>query len=98
MPEENLNDVYDGNVWKEFQSWNGKPFLCKPYCFGLTINLDWFRPFKHSEYSIGAIYLTIMNLPRNERNNQSNVLLVGIIPGPSEPTNLDGSLNHLLRS
>ncbi len=73
---------------------NGKPFLCKPYCFGLTINLDWFRPFKHSEYSIGAIYLTIMNLPRNERNKQSNVLfLVGIIPGPSEPTNL-----NLLRS
>ncbi len=100
VPEENLNDVakYDGNVWKEFQSWNGKPFLCKPYCFGLTINLDRFRPCKHSEYSIGAIYLTIINLPRNERNKQSNVfLLVGIIPGPSEPTNLNGFLAPLVK-
>ncbi len=38
-----------------------------------------------------------MNLPRNERNNQSNVLLVGTIPGPSEPTNLNGFLAPLVK-
>ncbi len=93
VPEENLKDVYDGNVWKEFQSWNGKPFLCKPYCFGLTINLDWFRPFKHSEYSIGAIYLTIMNLPRNERNKQSDDLNGFLAPLVKELNELwEGSL------
>ncbi len=38
-----------------------------------------------------------MNLPRNERNKQSNVLLVGIIPDPSEPTNLNGFLAPLVK-
>ena len=30
--------------------------------------------------------LTIMNLPRSLRYKRQNVLLVGVIPGPSEPT------------
>lgn len=34
---------------------------------------------------MGAIYLTIHNLPRNIRNKEENVVLVGVIPGPSEP-------------
>ncbi len=38
-----------------------------------------------------------MNIPRNERKKQSNVLLVGIIPGPSEPTNLNGFLAPLIK-
>ncbi len=40
--------------------------------------------------------MTITNLPRNERNNQDNLILVGIIPGPSEPTNLNGFLAPLV--
>ncbi len=35
MAEGYLSDIYDGDVWKEFQNWNGEPFLSKPYCFGL---------------------------------------------------------------
>ena len=31
------------------------------------------------------MYLTIQNLPRNIRCKQQNVILVGVIPGPSEP-------------
>lgn len=34
---------------------------------------------------MGAIYLTIQNLPRSERFKEENVILVGVIPGPSEP-------------
>lgn len=96
LPENTLQDIYDGNIWKEFQNYNGTPFLSQPYCFGFTINLDWFRPFKHSQYSVGAIYMTIMNLPRNLRNKPENVLLVGILPGPSEPANISGFLTPLV--
>ena len=31
------------------------------------------------------MYLTVQNLPRNIRFKEENVLLVGVIPGPSEP-------------
>ena len=78
-------DVFDGNVWKDFRSYNGKPFLSESYTYGLMLNVDWFKPCKHTEYTVGAIYLTIMNLPRTMQFRQENVLLIGLIPDPSEP-------------
>ena len=32
------------------------------------------------------MYLAIQNLPRHERYSSENVLLVGVIPGPHEPS------------
>lgn len=46
------------------------------------MNVDWFEPFERGVYSVGAIYLTIQNLPRNERYK---TIMVGIMPGPKEP-------------
>lgn len=78
-------DIYDGKVWKDFLYVNGSPFLAAPYNFALSLNVDWFQPFKRSTYSAGAIYLAIQNLPRNERYLSENIILVGVIPGPKEP-------------
>ena len=49
------------------------------------MNIDWFSPFKHTPYSVGAIYISIMNLPRSKRFLKENMILVGLIPGPNEP-------------
>ena len=73
-------DVYDGLVWEEFNN-----FLSAPYNYLLTLNVDWFSLFKHGRYSVGGIYMTIQNLPAHLRNHPGNIVLVGIIPGPSEP-------------
>ena len=81
-----LTDVYDGEIWREFLEPGGIPFLNLPNNFAFQINVDWFRPFQHTQHSEGAIYMTIMNLPRKERFLQENVILVGVIPGPSEPS------------
>lgn len=78
-------DVFDGKIWREFQCYEGKPFLSEPFTYGLMMNIDWFQPCKHTEYSVGAIYLTFMNLPRKLRFRQENVLLIGLLPGPKEP-------------
>ena len=51
----------------------------------VTLNVDWFQPFTHTQYSLGAIYLTIQNLPRELRYKEENIILVGLLPGPSEP-------------
>ena len=37
------------------------------------------------EYSVGVMYMTVNNLPRSLRYKQENVIIVGIIPGPTEP-------------
>ena len=80
-----LSDVYDGNIWKEFQSVDGHGFLSSPNNYGLLLNIDWFKPFEHSTYSVGVIFL-VLNLPHSIRFKRENVILYGIMPGPSEPT------------
>ena len=78
-------DVFDGQMWKDFLNPNGIPFLSLTYNYALCLNVDWFQPFKHTQYSCGALYLTILNLPRSERYSTENVILLGVIPGPREP-------------
>ena len=80
-----LQDVYDGRVWNEFQCFDGNPFLSESGNLALMMNMDFFQPYKHVQYSMGAIYLTILNLPCGVRNKQENTILVGLIPGPHEP-------------
>ena len=79
-------DVFDGKIWSEFMAVEDRPFLAAPYNFAFMLNIDWFNPFKLSNYSLGAVYLTIMNLPRSERFKRENILLLSLIPGPSEPS------------
>lgn len=57
-----MTDVYDGNIWKDF---NGRKyhFFNEERNYGVRLNIDWFQPFKYTNYSVGAIYMTILNLP-----------------------------------
>ena len=58
------------------------------------IKIDWFQPFKLTQASIGAIYLTVLNLPYQTRFKRQNIILLGIILGTSEPTRY---INQYLR-
>ena len=79
------NDVYDGNVWKDFLEYQGKPFLSLPFNFAFQLNTDCMvPPFKHTQHAEGADYLTILNLPREEC--YLYIILLGVIPGPKEPS------------
>ncbi|XP_045188652.2 uncharacterized protein LOC123546448 [Mercenaria mercenaria] len=91
--EGQYEDVYDGKVWKDFQTLDGKPFLEDGKTFGLMLNVDWFQPYEHVVHSVGVIYLSIMNLPREERFREENLMVVGLIPGPNEPA---GNINTFL--
>ena len=93
-----LADVFDGRIWKEWQYIGvNKPFLASSHNYAFMLNVDWFQPFKHSLYSVGALYMVLMNLPRAERFRPENVFLVGIIPGPHEPKlNINSFLKPLV--
>lgn len=54
-----------------------------PNNIALSLNIDWFNPYEHT--SIGAIYFTILNLPRTERYKIENIIVAGLIPGPNDP-------------
>ena len=93
VQSETLQDIYDGNVWTEFQSEDHQRFLEDSNSLGLMLNIDFFQPFKHTTYSVGAIYFAIMNLPRSIRYKSENIILAGVIPGPDEP---EGNMNSFL--
>lgn len=49
------------------------------------LNIDWLKPFKCLEYSVGTMYVSIMNLSREYHFKPENILLIRLIPGPKEP-------------
>ena len=49
-------------------------------------NNDWFKPVKRTEYSLGVMYLVLLKLSRSERLKCEKNFVLGIIPGPKEPS------------
>jgi hypothetical protein len=86
-----LADVYDGELWKQFQTVKGKDFLKVPRNYGFMLNFDFFQPMKHrKDYSVGVFYLALLNLPRAQRFKWENIIVIGIVPSlDTEPANLN---------
>ena len=56
VPDGVLADVYDGSVWKDFNSDKYSNFLRTPGNLLLSMNTDWFQPYSKTIYSVGVIY------------------------------------------
>lgn len=93
-----ISDVYDGEIWSQFfNSQQVEQALDKKNGICFMLNVDWFQPYKHRIYSIGVLYLEIMNLPRSVRFKRENIIIIGLIPGPSEPKlNMNSFLSPLV--
>ena len=39
-----LGDIYDGTIWKKFNTVDGRSFLKDPNNLALLMNVDWFQP------------------------------------------------------
>ena len=78
-------DITDGKVWSLITS-SLSPNRSPTNILGILINIDWFQPFKHVSYSVGVIYAVIINLPRSIQYKNENSIIIGIIPGPKEPS------------
>ena len=93
IPHRYMCDMYDGRIWKEHSE-----FFTHSRSIALMLNLDWFQPFDHTTDSIGAMYLTVVNLPRHERFRKENVILVGLIPSMEhEPSDVNSFLYPLVQ-
>ena len=73
-------NICDGS--KTFNDNDGALFSNKRN-LGVLMNVNWFNPFRNREYY--AVYLVIIKLPRNIRFKWEDVILIGLIAGPSEP-------------
>ena len=87
-------DIYDGKIWQKILEYTqSHP---DAVCLSLTLNVDWFQPYEHVCESLGAMYLVINNLPRHLRFKSHNIIIVGLIPGPKEPENINPYLGPLV--
>ena len=57
-----LQDIYDGQLWKDFQHLNGQPCLASRFAYIVMLNVNWFQPYKLTQSSVGAIILNYYEL------------------------------------
>ncbi|QRV78265.1 Transposase family tnp2 [Ceratobasidium sp. AG-Ba] len=85
----NTGHVYDNSVLDP-----PIRFVSLPFGLSLTLNTDWFQATKEQNYSVGACYLALNNLPRHLRFLRENISLCIVMPGPKEPN--DYALDQML--
>lgn len=56
-----MGDVFDGRVWRDFQTYEGVPFLAAPRNYALMLKVDWMQPSEHTTYSVGVIYVPCLD-------------------------------------
>lgn len=102
VQDHHLYDIRDAAVVQEFKDKDGTPFMRASgeelrLLWGLSV--DWFNPFSNKiagrSVSEGSIVMCCLLLPPSLRYAAENVYLMGVIPGPREPSKEE--VNHFLR-
>ena len=100
-PVDRLTDIWDSPVLKNFRDVDGTPFFARhgdEARFAFSLGADSFHPLGSLEakqsMSATAIYMVLLNFPKEQRFKYKNMYLVGVIPGPSKPSL--AQINHVL--
>jgi len=96
-----MGDIWDSPVLKNFCDVDETPFFAKhgnELRLAFSLGADSFHPLGAREakqsMSATAIYMVLLNFPKDQRFKYKNMYLVGVIPGPSKPS-LE-QINHAL--
>lgn len=77
-----ITDIYDGRL---YQMWMNNGFLSNPDNISFSWYTDGIPVFKSSKTNIWPLYLTINELPFEERKKRENTLLLGYWFGDKKP-------------
>ena len=96
-----MSDIWDSPVFRGFRDTDGTRFFAKhgdDARFAFSLGADSFHPLGSLEVkqvmSATAIFMVLLNFPKDQRFKYKNMYLVGVIPGPSKPS-LE-QINHAL--
>jgi hypothetical protein len=101
--EDNIEDILTADGVREIKGPDGVPFLSggqhKELRLLWCLSVDFFNPY-HNKIagrvaSVGSIVLSCLLLPPDMRHKIENLCLVGVIPGPREPSGEE--IDHFLR-
>lgn len=92
-----VRDLHQSAEWKSIYDQNGL-FQGDPRGLSFGFCTDGMNPFSKEKvtYSMWPITISILNLPRPIRLTAGSMLLMGIIPGRSEPQNIDPYIDVLV--
>jgi hypothetical protein len=89
-------DIWDGQLFRKYQHDKLRLFT-RPTDIGLQLSLDGVQIIRKKTYSVTPVILLNLNLPPTERVRIHNILMSILIPGPSEPKDLDSFLYPLVQ-
>lgn len=81
--ENNIEDVYDGQLYRRYCGDGG--FLADVNAISFCWNSDGVPVFKSSKYAIWPFFLRINELPYQDRVRKDNIILAGLWFGPKKP-------------
>ncbi|KAE8740472.1 hypothetical protein FOCC_FOCC014022 [Frankliniella occidentalis] len=81
--EDNIEDIYDGNLYKEQTANNG--ILSGRHNISLTWYSDGIQIFKSVKYAVWPLFFVINELSYKERTLKENIILSGLWFGKSKP-------------
>ena len=94
-----MHDIQHSPCWEKAYSNTGL-FKGDPRGVAVALCTDGVNPFSHNKvvYSMWPIMLTLLNLPRQIRNQFGSILLVGIVPSnrSQEPRSLNPYLEVMV--
>ena len=92
-----VSELHQSHAWKSVYSLEGY-FKGDPRGISLSLCTDSTNPFSKEKvsYSMWPITLTLLNFPFHIRNLSTSIILAGIIPGKSEPKNIDPYIEILV--
>src|ERR1700742_2537707 len=87
-------DIKDGTVIRDMKGPDEKAFLDglqrRELRLIWSLSIDWFNPFWNKiagpTASSGSIVMSCLNLPPSLRYKSENLFVVGVVPGPHEPS------------
>jgi hypothetical protein len=82
---ENIEDIYDGKIYKSMSADGGPLSESHPYNISFTLNTDGVPIFKSSKFSIWPVYLMINELPFKLRKQSENMVFCGLWFGDVKP-------------
>ena len=54
-PDGVMYDIYDGQLWKDFQVVDGDPFLESKFSWSFSLNVDFFQPYSHTRKLVNVL-------------------------------------------
>ena len=89
-----ITDIWDGKLLQELRE---RGLFMNKSDISLSFHTDGVKLFKSRQsFHVWPLLIIIHNLPPDQGFKKENVLLLGVIPGPNQPKDLDSFLRPLI--